>query len=233
MGVPDQTADTQIPPGKAKLTKVAWMWAAGIAIAFALMWLASGYDDATELTPDHSDILGYCFDAAGLIAVASAVVAFFQSKGAITARVGLAFCFALEGGLATILLSGRIANIIENRIDFPASNTKTFRALLPIGRAYRTDSRMGSSWIIQPVIWTNIDITQADYRFMLLHRGWDGERPEPKTVSSGGYFCANVLMQQSGDALRVLHAGSSRLPAGTIGICSEMESKDSKLTVVN
>jgi hypothetical protein len=227
------TADKQIPPGKAKLTKLGWLWAAGVAIAFVLMWLLSGYDDVTELTPDHSDILGYCFDAAGLVALVSALVGFFQSKGAMRARVALALCFAIEGGLATILLSDRVTSIIENRIDFPAGKTKTFHALLPIGRAYRMDSRTGSSWIIQPIIWTNIEITQSDYRLMLAHHGWNGQGSEPESVSSDGYFCANVVMQQSGEALRVLHAGTSKLPAGTIGICSEMASKNPSLTIVS
>ena len=229
----DQDQTTSPKWNRIALSKFAWLWAAAIAIAFVLMWLLSGSDNATELTPDHTDVLNYCFYAAGLITFLSALVGFFQSKGAMNARIRLAFVFALEGGLATILISDRVASIIENRIDFPPSTTRTFRALLPIGRAYRMDPRTGSSWIIQPVIWTNIDITHPDYRFMLFHRGWNGEGPEPSSLSSDGYFCADVVMQQSGEALRVLHAGSSKLPTGTIGICSEMASKNPKLTVVN
>lgn len=221
-----------IPSGKARPTTIGWIWIAAIALVYLAVWPVGWFDNATELTPDHSDILGYCFGAAGILALVSGIVVFIQSRGAKAPRMILAIVVALASGICGVLLSSTIANIIENRIDFPAGKTRTFRALLPIGRAYRMDSRMGSSWIIQPVIWTNIDITQSDYRYMLSRRGWDGRGSEPKSVSSGGYFCAKVLVQQSVDALRVLHAGRLTLPAGTIGICSEMASKDPGLTII-
>jgi hypothetical protein len=220
------------PRGKAQPTTFGWIWLAVIALVYLAVWPVGWFDNATELTPDHSDILGYCFGAAAILAIVSGIVIFVQSEGAKAARIALALVTALASGIGGALLSSTIANIIENHIDFPAGKTRTFRALLPIGRAYRMDSRTGSSWIIQPVIWTNIDITQSDYRFMLSHRGWNGRGPEPDSVSSRAYFCARVLIQQSGDALRVLNAGRSTLPDGAVGICSEMASKDSSLTLV-
>jgi hypothetical protein len=141
--------------------------------------------------------------------------------------------FGLIGGLATVLLLSTVANIIENRRDFPPERTRTFGALLPIERAYRMDSRTGSSWIIQPApIWSNIDIAHADYSFMLARSGTGSTRKEPSNVPSRSYFCAKVTMQQSGEALRVLHAGSQALPAGSVGVCSEMASKEPSLTVI-
>ena len=236
LGVQDRSKEppeAPIPPSKARPTTFGWIWLAAVTAVYIAVWPAGWFDTATELTPDHSDILDYCFYVAGVLALVSGVVLFVQSKGSTIGRLGLAFVASLAGGIGSLLLSSTVANIIENRIDFPADKTNTFRGLLPIGRAYRMDSRTGSSWIIQPLIWTNIDITQSDYRFMLSHRGWSGKGSEPDDVRSDGYFCARALMQKAGGAIRVLHAGHSRLPSGTIGICSEMQAADRSAVVVD
>jgi hypothetical protein len=222
------------PTSGVKLTKFAWLWLGGLALAMISVWPLGWFDTATELTPDHSDILEYCFWLAALVDVISVAVCFFQSKGALASRLLLSvFCFGLIGGLATILLLGTAANIIENHHDFPSESTRTFGALLPIERAYRMDSRTGSSWIIQPApIWSNIDITHADYSFMLARSGTLKPREEPSNVPSHSYFCAKVTMQESGEALRVLHAGRQALPSGSVGVCSEIASKEPSLTLI-
>jgi hypothetical protein len=224
----------QAKPPRVKLTKFAWIWLAVLALGMISVWPLGRLDTATELTPDNSDILEYCFWVAGLVAVISMAVCFFQSKGPLPSRILLSLlCFGLLGGLATVLLLSTVANIIENRRDFPIDTTRTFGALLPIERAYRMDSRTGSSWIIQPApIWSNIDIAHADYSFMLARSGTANARKEPSNVASHSYFCAKVSMQQSGEALRVLHAGSEALPSGSVGVCSEMTSKEPSLTVI-
>jgi hypothetical protein len=226
--------EEQAKPPKVKLTKFAWVWLTVLALAMISVWPLGRLDTATELTPDHSDILEYCFWIAGLVALVSMAVGFFQSKGALPSRILLSLlCFGLLGGLATVLLLSTVANIIENSRDFPPGRTRTFGALLPIERAYRMDSRTGSSWIIQPApIWSNIDIAHADYSFMLARSGTANTRKEPSNVPSRSYFCAKVTMQQSGDALRVLHAGKQTLPSGSVGVCSEMASKERSLTVI-
>lgn len=220
-------------PPRARLSKFGWLWLGAIAFAFLLYLLVEQFDNASELTPDHSDILGYCFVGAGLVGIASVIIGFSQSSGPVVKRLGALLGFGILGFLSTLLLSSTLADIIENRTDFPADKTETRWALLPIQRAYRMDSRTGSSWIIQPVIWTNIDVSHADFKFMLSHRGWNGKGSEPDDVSSDGYFCAKVLVQKSGDALRVLHSGSLSLPEGSVGICSEMSQKDSSLPLIS
>ncbi len=218
---------------KVRLTKLGWVWLGLLALAFAMNWLLGKHDDATELTPNHDDILTYCVYAAGVMAAVSAAVGFLQSKGHIAVRALAAILvFGLLGGLATLLLSSTTADIIENRSDFRSGNIQTYWALLPIGRAYRSDSRTGSSWIIQPLIWSNIDISHADYRFMLSHSGRNDEASEPASVPSNGHFCAKVEIQQSGNALRVLHAGTHTLPTGTVGICSDMRSNNSSIAII-
>lgn len=226
--------EEQAKPPRVKLTRFAWVWLGVLALGMISVWPLGWFDTATELTPDHSDVLEYSFWLAGVVAIISMAVCFFQSSGRLSSRIVLSLlCFGLLGGLATVLLLGTAANIIENRRDFPVGSTRAFGALLPIEQAYRMDSRTGSSWIIQPApIWSNIDISHADYSFMLARTGTANARKEPSDVPSRSYFCAKVTMQQSGEALRVLHAGTQALPPGSVGICSEMEAKDHSLTLI-
>lgn len=224
----------QAKPARVKMTKFAWVWLGVSAVAMISVWPLDRFDTATELTPDHSDTLEYCFWAAGLVAISSMAVGFFHSKGSLASRIWLSLaCFGLLGGLASVLLLSTVARIIENRQDFPPETTRTFAAMLPIERAYRMDSRTGSSWIIQPApIWSNIYIAHSDYTFMLARSGTPSARKEPSNVPSRSYFCAKVTMQQSGEALRVLDAGAQALPSGSVGICSEMASKQRSLTLI-
>lgn len=220
--------------GKVKLTRLAWVWFGVLGLSMLSTWPLGHFDNATELTPTHDDILDYCFWVAGFIAIASMVIGFLQSEGALASRLLMSVLgFGILGGVAGVLVLGTIASIIENREDFPPQATRTFTALIPIERAYRMDSRTGSSWIIQPYSFgVNIDIAHADYRLMLTRSGAANVSKEPWNVPSRRYFCAKVTAQQSGEALRVLHAGSQALPPGSVGVCSEMASNDHSLPVI-
>jgi hypothetical protein len=123
------------------------------------------------------------------------------------------------GFLGAFSLSSQIANLVEMRIDFPPGKSRTYPALLVIWRAYRTQGK-GQSWNIQTApIWSNLDVTRSDYEFMLAHRGPKDQGRNPDEISSHGFFCARVMVQQSGSAFRVLNAGSQKLPAGTVIVC--------------
>ncbi len=130
------------------------------------------------------------------------------------------FGLAILGFLSVFLLSSRVAELVENYIDFPAGSTETYPSFLLINRAYRTQGK-GQSWNIQTTpISSNLDITESDYTFMLHHRRPGDDGHNPNEISSKSYFCAKVTMQQSGSALRVLNAGSRKLPGGTVVVCS-------------
>jgi hypothetical protein len=70
-------------------------------------------------------------------------------------------------------------------------------------------------------IWSNLEITRADYEFMLANRRPGDKGKNPDEISSKGYFCARVTLEQAGDALRVLHAGNRTLPQGTVMVCPQ------------
>lgn len=205
----------------AKLTRFGWFWLGSLLALAVVAWLASRWDDTTQIFPDQSGMLEYCFIAAVCVAVASTLIGITQSTGPIVSRIIVSVLgFGAIGALSTLFVSDVIGDLVSARIYFPADKTQNFHALMPIGRAYRTDSRFGSSWIIQPTpLWTNINITQSDYDLMAAHNGSMANGKEPEDVPVHGYFCARVTLQIAGSALLVLHAGNSTLPPGSVVVC--------------
>jgi hypothetical protein len=181
--------------------------------------LLGWFDNTTELSPEHDRVLQACFAIAGLSGLASGIVGVRESKDInIWRRAPLVLGLSVLGFLSVFLMSSRTANIVEGLIDFPPGKTRSYTTLLLISRAYQTHGK--ESWNIQTTpIWSNIGITQDDYEFMLTHRRAGDNTRDPDEISSNGYFCASVTIQQSGNALRVLHAGSHKLPKGSVIIC--------------
>ena len=200
--------------------KLLFAWFIGL-LALVLLGAALGWlDNTTELTPDHEGVLRGCLVLAGLGGLISAFVpALCGKKGAVGSRVVRALALALAGFIGVFLVSIRVADIVEGSIDFPPGRTTSHRALLLISRAYQTHGK-GRSWNIQTMpLWSDLEITEDDYDFMLAHRRPGDDPRNPDEISSHGYFCALVTIEQSGDAMRVMHAGSHRLPRGTVILC--------------
>ncbi len=197
-----------------------WPWLVGPLSLLVLYFILGLFDTSSEITPSHSTVLDSCFVLGGLGALFLACVAIFGRQDMkVWQRVYLATALALLGFLSVFLLSSRVAELIESHVDFPASGTRTYTGFLLISRAYRTHGK-GQSWNIQTMpIWSNLDITPSDYDFMLYHRRPGDAGQNPDEISSRGYFCAHVTVQQSGSALRVLNAGSRKLPSGTVVVC--------------
>lgn len=189
--------------------------------ALLLLYFVLGpLDNSTELSRSHDDVLLACLGVAGLTLLVCAVVAIHKSKNnTVWQRVRLVFSLGLFGLISVALVTMRAASIIEGRIDFPPGKTTSQIALISISRAYRTHGK-GQSWKIQTTpVWSDLDITEADYDFMMTHRRAGDDSHNADEISSNGYFCARVTIQQSGNALRVMNAGSRTLPAGTVVIC--------------
>ncbi|MGF7181486.1 hypothetical protein HDF11_003004 [Tunturiibacter psychrotolerans] len=189
-------------------------------VLLAMGGILGWFDRTTELTPSHDEVLQFCFIIGGLGGLVCGGLSIRESRGmAAWRRVAIGCCLAVVGFLAVFLLSSRSADLITARLDFPAAKTRTYPGLLIIWRAYQTHGK-GRSWNIQTTpIWSNLDVTQADYEFMLAHRSPQDQGRNPDEISSHGFFCARVTLQQSGDALRVLNAGNQKLPAGTVVVC--------------
>ncbi len=212
----DSTQETaniaQITPRRALLLIVGLTW-----LAYFMM---NGFDTTTELIPDHGETLGWCFVVGGFgAAIAAALVLVQWRKLVLAQRIVWPLCAALIGFLTLFLFSSTLTKLIENRIDFPAAQTETFDGFLLISRAYWTHGK-GQSWNIQTMpVWSNMEITQADYNFMLSHRPAGQNAADKDEITSKGFFCAHVTLQRTDKALRVLHAGRSKLPEGTVVVC--------------
>lgn len=211
--------DTQKVPSPS-LGRLGAIWLISLFGVLLASYGIGWFDRSTELTPSHGDVMSMCFLGGALVGVVSAGVAVWQSaKLPIFRRVVAAFLFALIGFMGVFLFLSETANIIEGIIDFPPGKTQSSREHLLISRAYQTHEK-GRSWNIQTMpIWSNLDITQDDYKFMLAHRRPGDDGRDPDEISSDGYFCARVTIQVSGDAIRVMHAGRHTLPKGTVVLC--------------
>lgn len=193
----------------------------GCSVIFVLSFPLGWIDDATELTPDHSNFVGLSFAFGGLAAVVAIFVLWRATLSwPIANRIGFALVCAFLSflSLSTALIPA--AEIVEGWVDFPPSKTVTYKnALLKISRAYQTHGK-GRSWNIQTMpIWSNIDITQDDYDEMLSHRSRDDSGTDPDEIASRGYFCAQITVQRAGNAVRIMHAGKGRLPRGSVVVC--------------
>lgn len=182
----------------------------------ALGW----FDKTTELTPNYDRVLQFCFLIAGLAGLLCGGLSIHESRGmAAWRRVPIVCCVIMLGFLSVFLVASRSADIIEGFIDFPPAKTRTYPGLLIIWRAYQTHGK-GRSWNIQTTpIWSNLDVTEMDYDFMLTHRSVVDHGHDPDEIASHGFFCARVTLQQSGDALRIMNAGNQKLPEGTVVVC--------------
>lgn len=187
-----------------------------IPLSMALGW----FDTTTELIPAHEQADLACFVIAvlgGLFACGMGI--YLTRKLAVSQRIVLPLVIMLEAAIGIFMVSHHTASIVEGWMDFPAGKTHTREVLFPIARAYQTHGKGASQDIQTMPIWSDLEITREDFAFMQNHRrpGDDGRNPDE--ISSQGYFCAKVTIEQSGNALRILHAGSQKLPEGTVILC--------------
>ena len=188
-----------------------------VVIAYALL---NFFDDTTEPYPAHDTALNACFAAAGFAGVAAGIVVFFRVKGwAAWRKIVTTIMSPFAVAIFVFLFANEITTSINNHRDFPADRTTTSPALIPISRAYATHGKRDGYHIQTMPLWSDMQIEESDFRFMRAHRAPIDVRKEPDEIRSNGYFCARVTVQQSGNALRVLHAGNRTLPRGTVIVC--------------
>lgn len=212
--------DQASPDKESKAGTRLLIWMAAIVALVFLSRVLNYFDDSTELIPTHNDIALAVFFVAGFSGLAGGAIAIYLSRKIVVwRRIGITLSFVLLGLLAGFMIAYPTANIIEGVQDFPPMKTRTYPALLSISRAYATHGK-GRSWNVQTTpLWSNLEITENDYNFMLAHRPDEKDSGNPDEISSKGYFCARVTMQSAGSALRIMHAGGRTLPKGTVIIC--------------
>ena len=194
--------------------------AAGVILVIIAQFVGWLFNDKTELMPDHSAALTTCFVLGALAALACIIfITLAYPKPSFFVRLAISVPFALIAFLAVSMVTNEVATGIDNRLDFPTAKTRTYEGYIWIWRAYQTHGK-GRSWNIQTTpIWSNMNITEDDYQFMLTHRRPGDQIKDQDEIASKGYVCAKVTMQQAGRAVRVLHAGDRKLPSGTVVLC--------------
>ena len=204
---------------KASVPVFARWWALGVAVIFVLAFALSPLDNFTELTPYHPEVESLSLVIGGIAASASAIVGFLALPTNLLLRLLGAVLSALMAFVSSFLLTSTLVDIVEGAVDFPASITRTYTATIAIRRAYETQGK-GRSWNIQTQpLWSNITVTRADYDYMLWHRAGGAGAGQPDEILSNGFFCAKVIVQKAGSAIRILHAGRGNLPEGSVALC--------------
>jgi hypothetical protein len=201
------------------LGKFGIAWLVGL-LGLTLVFHFGKFDDTTVLLPDRTGALEKIFWAAGLFGLISAAVGIWQSAElAPLRRIIVALAFWLEGAIAGFSVFDTVADLYLNQMDFPPGKTRSHLEDLQISRAYHTHGK-NPSWNIQTMpIWSNMDITKDDYDYMLRHRRPGDVGNDADEISSNGYFCARVIVEETNENLRVMHAGQSFLPKGTVIVC--------------
>jgi hypothetical protein len=187
-----------------------------IPLSVVLGW----FDTTTYLIPAHDKVDEACLAIAalcGLVACGTGI--YLTRKLTIIQRIILPLVFMLEAAIGIFLVADHTASIVEGRLDFPAGKTHTLQTLLLISRAYQTHGKSSSQYIQTMPIWSNLEVSHEDFLFMQNNRRADDHGDNPDEISSRGYFCAKVTIEESGNALRILHAGSQKLPEGTVILC--------------
>lgn len=187
-----------------------------IPISMALGW----FDTATELVPTHAKVDEACFAIAAACGLLAAGVAIYLTRKLTTIqRIMLPLVIMFEAAIGVFLTTNHAASITEGWLDFPADRIHTRQVLFPISRAYQTHGKGSSQYIQTMPIWSNLEITREDFTFMQNNRRPGDNGHNPDEISSRGYFCAKVTIEQTDRSLRILHAGSRKLPEGTVTLC--------------
>lgn len=204
--------------GKMNVTAFGWWWIGGIALIVIASFVTGWCRDATELTPSHGDFS----IPAGLVAgVLTLIVVFSQSSQAnLLRRFSTALVIAFMATGSTFYLIYTVTDLLNMRADFPPDRMRTYQDFVQIRRAYQTHGKGTHSHIQTMPYWSDLDIDEQDFDFMRAHRRPGDPGTDRDEISSRGYFCAHVTMQQSGKALRILHTRGD-LPVGTVVICPD------------
>lgn len=193
-----------------------------IPLAMALGWL----DTTTELIPSQEKVDLACFAIAAVCTLlAGGLGIYFARKLAGSQRIILPLVIMLEVAICTFLIATHAASFVQGWLNFPAGRTHTRQVLLQISRAYQTHGKGTHQFIQTMPIWSDLEITPEDFTFMQNHRRLGDDGHNPDEVSSRGYFCAKVNVEQSDNALRILHSGSRELPKGTVILCPVSSSR--------
>ncbi len=206
-------------PPTVPVKKIWVLFFGSLSLVFISIFLGL-FDTTTELVPTHERVDQACFAVAGLGGLLACGTGIYLTKKlTLIQRIMLPLVFMFETAIGIFLVTNHLSSMIEGRVDFPAGRTHTRQVLFLISRAYQTHGKSSSQYVQTIPFWSNLEITREDFAFMRNHRRPGDYGNNPDEISSRGYFCAKVTTEESDKALRILHAGSQKLPPGTVTLC--------------
>jgi hypothetical protein len=205
---------------KVRPARTIWPLFFGCLLLILFMSAFRWFDTTTVLVPSHPAVDRICLWIGVVCGMLCFGAAIYLRKGLnLVQRIVLPLILMFEGGFGVFMGADQAAGMVEERLDFPAGKTHTTQVLFPIARAYQTHGKGGGSHIQTMYFWSGLDISRGDFAFMQSHRRPGDDGHDPDEISSKGYFCAKVTIEQTDKAARILHAGSRELPQGTVALC--------------
>jgi hypothetical protein len=178
-------------------------------------------DTLTPLTPTDEAGVPLARSAALLVGVGCAILTFRLSPGA---RGGARIASSAAVGLATLLLALQSGEVLiswsAQAAAFPANRTIQYRGYLHLDRVMRVSGKWGGNFV-RLVPW-EIDLKISNDDYNAVH-GALGKVPraadDPTNEPDVRQFCVQGVLQQAGDALRIVSEPGHILPRGSIVRC--------------
>lgn len=191
----------------------------GLVISFFVGFIASRLDDYTVLKSPSmwieevpiplSIALGLCFMPVGW------AIAKDASNRALTGII-----ISILATFAAFFPIYSASQIVLNIVDFPSRQTVTHHSSFIKLKGAIASHGKGTHWSVQTMpMLADLQISEQDFKFMQSQQPRDRAVRSPDVVSSDGRFCVKVDLQTTPDAIRVVGAGSHKLPPGTVVVC--------------
>ena len=109
---------------------------------------------------------------------------------------------------------------IDHWLLFPAAATRTIKDIeAPIAGAYATHGKNAADHIRLPPVPDSVKISPRDYGILAVDALHHEAGRDPDDFRVAGRYCARITLQLAGAAARILHAGDSTLPTGSVHPC--------------
>lgn len=219
----DHDAYEDEPEPSPKLSARQWLWVAGVLGMLSIAGCVSIFDETISVTIGHDLFRGVATCGAAAMMVLGGVLLFWRVEDSSPAwRLKTMATWGLVFGSWAFVDMIKVTDRIAQHWEFPA-NTPQSELLFPIAdepdvkdlsgqnRQDRhqdddTISMAGLVGVVGPVVLAN-----SDARYLKAERD----------KGSRHTYCLRAKVQQSGDALRIMHAPMDPFPAGSVERCPE------------
>ncbi len=203
------------------ITVFAACWVGALCVLGLASFVAPLSLKDTELMPRHDAGLWMPLAAATIIGLASLFVLWRQTRGAAIYRGAVAAAFACWAMICTVKLGTAMIDGYDLSHDFPAGQVQTYAFDWPIDRAYVRNESSGRGSVtryyvhLTPAWDKDWHISRHDFADLQAQAGTKADQ-----VDSHGRFCAHVMLQKAGTAVRIVGVTNLRgIPSDSLHLC--------------